>query len=132
MPGNATMATFFNILMTCYLCTREPLRRNDANDVIKDVNTGHHVGRYGSIPLNIHEVCHALFGEKLIVGRKFQLKISLVIYFFVCLFVLLLYVPSQQLWSLRVGPPNHTFSWESLNKQLTSTSCTFFRLFCLI
>ena len=41
---------------------------------------------------------------------------------FVCL-CLLLYVPSPQLWS-----PNHTFSCASLNKQLTSTSCTYFHL----
>ena len=27
-----------------------------------------------------------------------------------------------------VSSPNHTFSWASLNKQLTSTSCTYFRL----
>ena len=27
-----------------------------------------------------------------------------------------------------VSSPNHTFSWVSLNKQLTSTSCTYFRL----
>ena len=26
-----------------------------------------------------------------------------------CFFVLLLYVPSNQLWSWRDGPPNHTF-----------------------
>ena len=26
-----------------------------------------------------------------------------------------------------VSSPNHTFSWASLNKQLTSTSCTYFR-----
>ena len=48
---------------------------------------------------------------------------------FVCLFVSFLYVPSQQLWSWgTVSTPNHTFSWASLNKQLTSTSCTYFRL----
>ena len=62
---------------------------------------------------------------------------------YVCLFVLLLYVPSQQLWSWRdgqsvfccftsqvnsyghggtVSSPNHTFSWASLNTQLTSIS----------
>ena len=35
----------------------------------------------------------------------------------ICLF-LLLYAPSQQLWSLRDG--QFTFSWASLNKQLTS------------
>ena len=27
-----------------------------------------------------------------------------------------------------VRSPNHTFSWASLNKRLTSTSCTYFRL----
>ena len=27
-----------------------------------------------------------------------------------------------------VSSPNHTFSWANLNKQLTSTSCTYFRL----
>ena len=27
-----------------------------------------------------------------------------------------------------VSSPSHTFSWASLNKQLTSTSCTYFRL----
>ena len=27
-----------------------------------------------------------------------------------------------------LSSPNHTFSWASLNKQLTSTSCTYFRL----
>ena len=27
-----------------------------------------------------------------------------------------------------VSSPNHTFSWASLNKQLTSTLCTYFRL----
>ena len=27
-----------------------------------------------------------------------------------------------------VSTPNHTISWVSLNKQLTSTSCTYFRL----
>ena len=42
-----------------------------------------------------------------------------------CLFVLLLYALSQQLWSWRDGQfTYHTFSWASLNKQLTSTSCT--------
>ena len=49
----------------------------------------------------------------------------------VCLFVLLLYVPSQQLWSLWDGQITYVItliSWESLNKQLTSTSCTYFRL----
>ena len=41
-----------------------------------------------------------------------------------CLF-LLLYVPCQQLWSLRDG---HTFSWAGLSKRLTSNLCTYFRL----
>ena len=27
-----------------------------------------------------------------------------------------------------VSSPNHTFSWASLNKQVTSTSCTYFRM----
>ena len=46
-----------------------------------------------------------------------------------CLFTLLLYVQSKQLWSWRtVSSPNYTFSLASLNKQLTSTSCTYFRL----
>ena len=27
-----------------------------------------------------------------------------------------------------VSSPSHTFSWASLNKQLTSTTCTYFRL----
>ena len=44
-------------------------------------------------------------------------------------FVLLRYVPGQQLWSCCDAQlPNHTFSWASLNKQLTSTSCTHFGL----
>ena len=49
---------------------------------------------------------------------------------FVCLFVLLLYVPSRQLWSWWDGQFTlpHFFSWASLNKQLTSTSCTYFCL----
>ena len=48
------------------------------------------------------------------------------------LFVLLLYVPSQQLWSWRVSvsSPNHTFSWANLNKQLTSTSCSAHTFVC--
>ena len=45
------------------------------------------------------------------------------------LFAVLLYVPSQQLWSWRDShfTKSH-FSWASLNKQLTSTSCTYFPL----
>ena len=48
----------------------------------------------------------------------------------ICLFVLLLYVPSQQLWSWRDSQFTTTLfpgqAWS--NKQLTSTSCTYFRL----
>ena len=48
---------------------------------------------------------------------------------FFCLFVLLLYIPSQHLWlSGMVSSPNHTFSWASLNKRLNSTLCTYFHL----
>ena len=48
-------------------------------------------------------------------------------FLFVCLFVCLLYVPSQQHCGT-VSSPNHTFSWAGLNKRLTSNSCTYFRL----
>ena len=41
-------------------------------------------------------------------------------YFIFFFFVLLLYVPSQQLWSFRDGHLTTLFSWASLNKQLTS------------
>ena len=47
---------------------------------------------------------------------------------FVCLFCCF----TSQVYSYghcgTVSSPNHTFSWASLNKQLTSTSCTYFRL----
>ena len=47
---------------------------------------------------------------------------------FVCLFCCFMsQVSSYGHWG-RVSSPNHTFSWASLNKQLTSTSCTYFRL----
>ena len=43
----------------------------------------------------------------------------------VCLFGLILKHPSQQLSHARtVTSPNYTFSWASLTKRLTSTSCT--------
>ena len=45
-----------------------------------------------------------------------------------CLFLLLLYAASQRGHGGTVSSPNHTFSWASLNKQFTSTSCTYFRL----
>ena len=46
-----------------------------------------------------------------------------------CLLVLLLYVPVNSYGHYEtVSSPNHTFSWASLNKRLTSTSCTYFRL----
>ena len=45
------------------------------------------------------------------------------------LYVLLLYVPiNSYVHGGTVSSPNHTFSWESLNKRLTSTLCTYFRL----
>ena len=47
----------------------------------------------------------------------------------VCLFVLLLYVPGNSYGHGRlVRSPNHTFSWASLNKWVTRTSCTYFSL----
>ena len=46
----------------------------------------------------------------------------------ICLFVLLLYVPVNSYGPYgMVSSPNQTFSWASLNKQLTSTLCTYFR-----
>ena len=48
---------------------------------------------------------------------------------FYCLFVLLLYLPVNSYGhGGTVSSPNHTFSWASLNKQFTSTSCTYFCL----
>ena len=45
----------------------------------------------------------------------------------VILFALLLYVPINSYGHCgTVSSPNHTFSWVSLNKLLTSTSCTCF------
>ena len=46
-----------------------------------------------------------------------------------CLFVLLLYMLIKIYGhGGTVSSPNHTFSWASLNKQLTSNSCTYFLL----
>ena len=46
----------------------------------------------------------------------------------ICLF-LLLYVPSQQLWSLRDGSsPNLTFFLGKLEQAVNHESCTYFRL----
>ena len=46
-----------------------------------------------------------------------------------CLLVLLLYVPGNSYGhGGTVSSPNHTFSWESLNKQLASALCTYFCL----
>ena len=51
---------------------------------------------------------------------------------FVCLFVCLFCCFTSQVNSYghggTVSSPNHTLSWASLNKQLTSTSSTYFRL----
>ena len=44
------------------------------------------------------------------------------------LFVLLLHIQVNSYGhGGTVSSPDHTFSWASLNKQLTSTSCTYFR-----
>ena len=60
-------------------------------------------------------------------GMK-QDDIARVLNVFVCLF-LLLYVPCQQLWSLRDGQfTKPHFSWAGLSKRLTSNLCTYFRL----
>ena len=47
---------------------------------------------------------------------------------FTCLFVFVCFVALRPKSTDTVSSPNHTFSWASLNKQLTSTSCTYFRL----
>ena len=46
-----------------------------------------------------------------------------------CPHVLLLYVPVNSYHGhyRMVSSPNHTFSWASLNKRITSTSCTYFQ-----
>ena len=46
-----------------------------------------------------------------------------------CLLLLLLYVPVNSFGhGGTVSSPNLTFSWANLNKRLTSTLCTYFRL----
>ena len=46
-----------------------------------------------------------------------------------CLIGLLLYIPVNSYGHVgTVSSPNHTFSWASLNKRLTSASCTHFGL----
>ena len=47
---------------------------------------------------------------------------------FVCLFCCFTSQVNSYGHGATVSSPNHTFSWASLNKQLTSTSCTYFRL----
>ena len=47
---------------------------------------------------------------------------------FVCLFCCFTSQVNSYGHGGTVSSPNHTFSWASLNKQLTSTSCTYFRL----
>ena len=48
--------------------------------------------------------------------------------FFVCLFCCFTSQVNSYGHGRTVSSPNHTFSWASLNKQLTSTSCTYFPL----
>ena len=51
------------------------------------------------------------------------------IFMIFCLFVLLFYIPVNSCGhGETVSSPNHIFSWASLNKWLTSTSGTYFRL----
>ena len=50
------------------------------------------------------------------------------LWFFVCLFCCFTSQVNSYGHCGTVSSPNHTFSWASLNKQLTSTSCTYFRL----
>ena len=45
---------------------------------------------------------------------------------FVCLFCCFTSKVNSYGHGRTVSSPNHTFSWASLNKQLTSTSCTYF------
>ena len=47
---------------------------------------------------------------------------------FACLFCCFTSQVNNYGHSGTVDSPNHTFSWASLNKQLTSISCTYFRL----
>ena len=46
----------------------------------------------------------------------------------VIIFVLLYAPINRYAHGGTVSSPNHTFSWASLDKQLTSNSCTYFRL----
>ena len=56
------------------------------------------------------------------------LVIMYVMLFFVCLFCCFTSQVNSYGHCGTVSSPNHTFSWASLNKQLTSTSCTYFHL----
>ena len=47
---------------------------------------------------------------------------------FVCLFCCFTSQVNSYGHGGTVSSPNHTFSWAGLNKQLTSNSCTYFRL----
>ena len=55
---------------------------------------------------------------------------AIVKYIVICLFVLLLYILSQQLWPWWDGQftKPHYFFWASFGKRLTSTLCIYFRL----
>ena len=47
---------------------------------------------------------------------------------FVCLFCCFTSQVNSYGHCWTVSSPNHTFSWASLNKRVTSNSCTYFRL----
>ena len=51
------------------------------------------------------------------------------VYCFVCLFCCFMSQVNSYGHGGTVNSPNHTFSWASLYKKLTSTSCTYFRLY---
>ena len=57
-----------------------------------------------------------------------QSKSFVSIYSFVCLFCCFTSQVNSYGHGRTVSLPNHTFSWASLNKQLTSTLCTYFGL----
>ena len=51
------------------------------------------------------------------------------LYMHFSLFGLMFYIPVNSFGHVEtVNSPNHTFSWASLTKQLTSTLCTYFCL----
>ena len=60
--------------------------------------------------------------------KKIKLEIFSFIWDSFCIGFVALRPKSTSMVIAGVSSPNHTFSWASLNKQLTSTSCTYFRL----